>query len=63
MVTSATGGKYNYADVLRMSLLFYEAERSGRLPSDNRIPYRGNSAMRDGSDIGKDLTGGWYDGR
>jgi len=46
-----------------MSILFYEAQRSGPLPSNNRIPWRGDSALRDGCDVGLDLTGGWYDGK
>ena len=34
-------GKYPYDEVLAKSLLFYEAERSGPLPSDNRFcPYK-----------------------
>lgn len=44
-----------------MSFLFYEAERSGKLPADNRIPWRDDSALDDGSDVGIDLTGGYYD--
>ena len=60
--------KYNYADVLGKSILFYEAQRSGKLPAhgdnvgQNRIKWRGDSALGDGRDVGKDLTGGWYDG-
>lgn len=46
-----------------MSILFYEAQRSGKLPANNRIPWRGDSALSDGSDVGVDLTGGWYDGK
>ena len=42
--------------------MFYEAQRSGPLPSNNRIPWRGDSALGDGQDNGLDLTGGWYDG-
>ena len=52
---------YDYQEVLEKSLLFYEAQRSGPLPSDNRIPWRGNSAMNDRGDNGEDLTGGYYD--
>merc|ERR1719430_1726021 len=48
-------GKYRYDDVLAKSLLFYEAERSGPLPSDNRVPWRGDSALGDA------VTGGYYD--
>ena len=44
-----------------LSLLFYEAQRSGALPKNNRIPWRGDSALEDGKDVGVDLTGGWYD--
>ncbi|ESO91444.1 hypothetical protein LOTGIDRAFT_153886 [Lottia gigantea] len=54
--------KYNYDDVLYKSILFYETQRSGKLPANNRIPWRGDSALKDGSDVGVDLTGGWYDG-
>ena len=55
--------KYNLEEVLQKSILFYEAQRSGKLPASNRIPWRGDSALQDGSDVGIDLTGGWYDGR
>ncbi|CAL4100749.1 unnamed protein product, partial [Meganyctiphanes norvegica] len=53
--------KYNYDEVLHKSLLFYEAQRSGDLPSNNRVPWRKDSALNDGSPIGIDLTGGYYD--
>lgn len=53
--------QYNYAEVLQKSMFFYESQRSGTLPSDNRVTWRGNSALNDGSDVGKNLTGGWYD--
>lgn len=46
-----------------MSFLFYEAQRSGALPSDERLDWRGDSALTDGNDRGIDLTGGYYDGR
>ncbi len=57
---------YNYGEVLKKSILFYEAQRSGYLPSNNRIDWRGDSALDDGKDVepnGIDLTGGWYDGK
>lgn len=53
---------YDYNEVLTMSIMFYEAQRSGKLPKDNRIPWRGDSGLKDGCDVGHDLTGGWYDG-
>ena len=46
-----------------MSILFYEANRSGPLTTDNRFDWRGDSALTDGQDVGQDLTGGYYDGR
>jgi len=52
---------FDYAQALQKSFLFYEAQRSGHLPAENRIPWRGDSALTDGSDVGKDLTGGYYD--
>ncbi|XP_077982404.1 endoglucanase F-like [Glandiceps talaboti] len=51
---------YNYNEVLHKSILFYEAQRSGKLPVNNRIPWRGDSATSD-SDGAIDLSGGWYD--
>ncbi|XP_060066785.1 endoglucanase E-4-like [Ylistrum balloti] len=53
--------KYNYAEVLEKSILFYEAQRSGKLPPTNRIPWRGDSALLDLGEHFEDLTGGWYD--
>jgi endoglucanase len=52
---------FNYGEVLQKSLFFYEAQRSGDLPTTNRINWRGDSGMQDGADVGRDLTGGWYD--
>ena len=52
----------NYKEVIHKSLLFYEAQRSGDLPDDNRIEWRKDSALTDGDDVGVDLTGGYYDG-
>ncbi|XP_070565078.1 uncharacterized protein [Ptychodera flava] len=53
--------EYDYGEVLHKSLLFYEAQRSGKLPDDNRIPWRNDSAMDDRGINGEDLTGGYYD--
>ena len=47
--------KYDYASVLAESLLFYEAERSGKLPADNRVAWRGDRAL------GDEVVGGYYD--
>lgn len=55
--------RYNYKQALKLSTLFYDAQRSGELSAYNRVPWRGDSGLDDGSDVGIDLTGGWYDGR
>ncbi len=55
-------GNYDYKTVLHDSLLFYEAQRSGKLPADNRIAWRGDSMLDDGKDVSLDLTGGYFDG-
>ncbi|WP_373291209.1 glycoside hydrolase family 9 protein [Paenibacillus marchantiophytorum] len=57
----ASVSSYNYAEALQKSIYFFEAQRSGDLPANNRVPWRGDSGMSDGADVGKDLTGGWYD--
>jgi hypothetical protein len=41
--------------VLGLSWLFYEAQRSGKLPPTNRVPWRGDSHLADR------VVGGWYD--
>lgn len=56
-----TSGAFNYGEALQKSILFYEAQRSGDLPSTNRVPWRRDSALTDGADVGRDLTGGYYD--
>ena len=40
----------NYKDALRKSILFFEGQRSGRLPSSQRMTWRKDSALKDGSD-------------
>ncbi|KAH0954891.1 hypothetical protein HN011_010820 [Eciton burchellii] len=51
----------DYAQVLQLSLLFFEAQRSGKLLEENRIPWRGDSALNDRGSNGEDLSGGYYD--
>lgn len=53
----------DYKEALKLSLLFYEAQRSGKLSSTNRIKWRGDSALNDRGLSGEDLTGGYYDGK
>lgn len=51
----------NYGEALQKSILFYEAQQAGDLPEWNRFPWRGDSTLEDGADVGVDLSGGWVD--
>ena len=51
----------HWSTLLGDSLYFYEEQRSGKLPSTNRVPWRNDSALDDGKDVELDLTGGYYD--
>ncbi|KAH0454180.1 hypothetical protein IEQ34_016104 [Dendrobium chrysotoxum] len=51
----------DYMQALTKSLVYFEAQRSGKLPEDQRVRWRGDSALKDGSDVGVDLVGGYYD--
>ncbi|KAL2926152.1 Endoglucanase 11 [Bienertia sinuspersici] len=44
-----------------MSLLYFEAQRSGHLPHTQRVGWRHHSALLDGLQHGVDLVGGYYD--
>ncbi|WPJ97117.1 glycoside hydrolase family 9 protein [Coraliomargarita algicola] len=61
LLGKAQTGDYNYAEVLQKSLFFYDVQRSGDLPVDFRVAWRGDSAVSDGSDVSLDLIGGFYD--
>ncbi|KAL0080080.1 Six-hairpin glycosidase-like protein [Phycomyces blakesleeanus] len=50
-----------YSALLNDSLWFYEAQRSGKLPANNRVDWRHDSGLEDGSDHNIDLVGGYYD--
>lgn len=39
---------HNYGDALSKSILFFEAQRSGYLPGNQRVRWRGNSGLSDG---------------
>ncbi|CAN0909117.1 Endoglucanase 5 [Linum grandiflorum] len=51
----------DYGQALDKTLLFFEAQRSGKLPATNRIKWRGDSGLQDGHQQGVDLVGGYYD--
>ena len=52
---------WDWGQALGLSFLFYEAQRSGKLPENNRIKWRGDSGMDHKAPDGRDVTGGWYD--
>lgn len=39
----------DYTDALEKSILFFEGQRSGVLPPNQRLNWRGNSGLSDGS--------------
>ena len=64
--TAASSGSPNsqWSTVMSNALWFYDAQRSGRLDAgayENRVEWRNDSSLDDGSDWGIDLTGGFYD--
>ncbi|CAN1355266.1 Endoglucanase 3 [Linum perenne] len=63
---SAAGGggrsvNPNYKEALAKSLLFFQGQRSGRLPPNQQLTWRSHSALSDGRLANVDLTGGYYD--
>lgn len=62
-INCCLAAEYDYGKVLGASTLFYEAQRTGKLPADNRVKWRGDSFLDDKGDGGEDLTGGYFDGK
>ena len=62
-IKAQAAGNYNYGDALSKALLFYQIQESGKLSEEtkSRINWRDDSCLNDGSDVGLDLTGGWFD--
>uniref|UniRef100_A0A0E0M3R0 Endoglucanase n=1 Tax=Oryza punctata TaxID=4537 RepID=A0A0E0M3R0_ORYPU len=58
---AAAAARHDYGDALAKSILFFEGQRSGRLPAGQRAAWRGDSAVSDGAAAGVDLEGGYYD--
>uniref|UniRef100_A0A2P2Q363 Endoglucanase n=1 Tax=Rhizophora mucronata TaxID=61149 RepID=A0A2P2Q363_RHIMU len=52
---------HDYGQALSKSILFFEAQRSGHLPNNQRVTWRANSGLNDGKASGVDLEGGYYD--
>ncbi|KAF5749878.1 putative endo-1 4-beta-glucanase [Tripterygium wilfordii] len=58
---AAAGLAFNYGDALDKTFMFYEAQRSGKIPANQRIKWRGDSGLKDGFLQGVNLVGGYYD--
>ncbi|GAV76134.1 Glyco_hydro_9 domain-containing protein [Cephalotus follicularis] len=52
---------YDYRDALAKAILFFEGQRSGKLPTRQRVTWRGDSALSDGKPDNVNLRGGYYD--
>jgi len=50
---SVVAKSQDYARHIELSLLFYEAQRSGKLPENNRIYWRHDSLLDAGADNSK----------
>ncbi|VAI55440.1 unnamed protein product [Triticum turgidum subsp. durum] len=61
VMASASAARHDYGDALSKSLLYFESQRSGRLPYNQRVRWRGHSGLTDGLEQGVDLVGGYYD--
>ncbi|KAK9025363.1 hypothetical protein V6N11_038232 [Hibiscus sabdariffa] len=60
-ITAVTVAESNYGEALDKTFMFLEAQRSGKLPSDRRVKWRGDSGLKDGFLQNVDLVGGYYD--
>ncbi|KAE8689159.1 Endoglucanase 19 [Hibiscus syriacus] len=60
-IVAVKGHDFDYREALSKSLIFLEAQRSGKLPPNNRLAWRGDSGLDDGKDANEDLVGGYYD--
>lgn len=49
-----------YADALKIAMQFFDVQKSGKL-AHNKISWRGDSAIKDGSEANLDLSKGMYD--
>src|SRR5258705_224871 len=58
---TAVSPPFTYGEALQKAIWFYDAQRLGHLPANNRASWRGDAFMQDGADAGLDLTGGFAD--
>ncbi|PWA45772.1 endoglucanase [Artemisia annua] len=52
---------HDYKDALGKAILFFEGQRSGKLPWTQRVKWRCDSALVDGVSKNVNLSGGYYD--
>lgn len=60
--TSSLSSSQQWSELLQKGLWFYNAQRSGQLTDGSggeRIEWRNDSGLADGSDVGVDLVGGY----
>ncbi|KAK2984585.1 hypothetical protein RJ640_018963 [Escallonia rubra] len=57
----STAANYDYKDAFSKAILFFEGQRSGKLPASQRVKWRGDSALSDGKPDNVNLVGGYYD--
>ncbi|BFG31796.1 hypothetical protein CerSpe_180700 [Prunus speciosa] len=60
-LSSPQAANYDYGDALGKAILFFEGQRSGKLPTNQRVTWRGDSACSDGTPENVNLVGGYYD--
>lgn len=51
-MAARVASSHDYANALSKSILFFEGQRSGKLPPSQRMTWRKDSALRDGFEIG-----------
>nr|GEV38072.1 endoglucanase 5 [Tanacetum cinerariifolium] len=59
--TMSSADAFDYGQAVDKSLLFFEAQRSGKLPNNQRVKWRGDSGLHDGYQQKVNLVGGYYD--
>ncbi|MCL7029116.1 hypothetical protein MKW94_007245, partial [Papaver nudicaule] len=52
LLLHVVAGQVDYGIALKKSILYYESQRSGKLPTNQRVTWRGDSGLTDGSDVG-----------
>jgi hypothetical protein len=61
LFVSVRAQSHNYGEAFQKALWFYMYQKAGRLPSNYPIIWRASAGLKDGSDVGLDLTGGYFD--